>query len=191
MSIFEEIKLRVNILDVAERYTRVKKLGRYWRGRCPLHDDRLPSFAVWPEKGRWWCFACNTGGSVIDLVAQVEGVSPQEAARRLAEELGLPWGRSLRPEKWQPLTDLERRRRDRLWDRIEADWRDLYWWAAGDQLASRWCQIRDELLRDPFCDEAAKKWQELTIIDLKLDILNIWKWKWKWKWKGEVKKWKE
>lgn len=68
-SLFAEVKRAVSIEDVAERLTDLRYSGRTGKGLCPFHDDRQPSFVVWPETGTWRCFgACATGGDVIDLV---------------------------------------------------------------------------------------------------------------------------
>jgi len=177
VNVFEEIKWRADILEVAGRYTELRRLGGRWRGKCPLHDDVRPSFVVWPDQGRWWCFACNTGGSVIDLVAATEGVSVREAAARLAAELGLSWGRPTRstsPRLHEP-TEAERRATERRWRATHQAWKDLYWWAKGDELAAEWCRLYDELRADPFCDDAARKWQRLNVIDEQLTRLDEWR----------------
>jgi hypothetical protein len=60
-----------------------------WRSRCPLHDERTPSFVVTPGRG-WRCFgACDAGGDVIDLVQRLDGVGFREAVRRLAVRTGV------------------------------------------------------------------------------------------------------
>jgi len=94
--LYQQIKDRVNILTVAKRYTRLRRTGRCWRGLCPAHNDQVPSLMVWPDTGLWWCFACNTGGSVIDLVAFAENIDYREAARRLAEEFNIVVSRPVR-----------------------------------------------------------------------------------------------
>jgi hypothetical protein len=67
----ETIRDAVPIEEVATRYTKLEPLGgkAWFTGRCPLpeHEDRTPSFYIYPP-GRWWCYGCDRGGDVIDLV---------------------------------------------------------------------------------------------------------------------------
>jgi hypothetical protein len=69
----DTLKSSVDIVSIAERYSSLKKSGNYFKGNCPLHRERTPSFFVYPERQTWHCFgACNTGGDVISLVMKVE-----------------------------------------------------------------------------------------------------------------------
>ncbi len=96
----EELKNRIkeaaDIVEVASRYTTLKKAGRYYRGLCPFHQEKTPSFYVDPEKKLYHCFGCGAGGDVIKLVMEMEGVSFMEALRSLARQYGIPfqWGKS-------------------------------------------------------------------------------------------------
>ena len=58
----EEIKHRLNIVDVAQAYLHLKKMGAGWKGLCPFHQDTHPSMQVSPDKGIAYCFACSSGG---------------------------------------------------------------------------------------------------------------------------------
>lgn len=70
-----EVKAGVDIVSVAERYTKLRKAGRKFTGLCPLHEERSPSFFVDPVRQTWHCFgACSRGGDVISLVMAAEGV---------------------------------------------------------------------------------------------------------------------
>ncbi len=65
---YDEIRDRVDILALAQELTEMKRSGKSWKGRCPFHADRTPSFVVWPESRGWRCFgACAEGGDVITL----------------------------------------------------------------------------------------------------------------------------
>ncbi len=94
----EELKNRIkeaaDIVEVASRYTTLKKTGRYYRGLCPFHQEKTPSFYVDPEKKLYHCFGCGAGGDVIKLVMEMEGVSFMEALKTLARQFGIPfqWG---------------------------------------------------------------------------------------------------
>ena len=66
-----EIKASLDLLDVAQRYTQMTRCGPgKWKGKCPLHEENTPSFLVYEDTQRYWCFgACASGGDVIDLLA--------------------------------------------------------------------------------------------------------------------------
>jgi hypothetical protein len=78
-----QIKERVNIADVVSRDIELKLSGRTFKARCPFHNDKTPSFVVYPDEGRWWCFACNFGGDVISYVQQSRNCSFPEALAEL------------------------------------------------------------------------------------------------------------
>jgi len=74
--------------EVASRYTRLRRVGTRWVGLCPLHQEKHPSFVVYPD-GHFHCFGCGRHGGLAVLVAEVEGISRKEAVRRIAEEFGI------------------------------------------------------------------------------------------------------
>lgn len=76
----QEIKEHSDIVEVAERYTKLKKAGANFKGSCPLHSDNSPSMVIYPGEQRWWCFQCNQGGDVFDLVEKVEHCDIKQAA---------------------------------------------------------------------------------------------------------------
>jgi DNA primase len=88
---FEELRERVDLAELASRYTDLKPSERTFRGCCPHpeHDDEHPSFHVYPE-GRYFCYGCRLHGDVTDLWAAVKGLKPgMEAALDLAREYGV------------------------------------------------------------------------------------------------------
>lgn len=90
MTLFELIKQRVAILDVAREYTALKRAGSYWKGRCPFHHEKTASFTVSPDRGIFYCFGCHTGGDVIGFIARAENLGGQfDAAKLLAERHGI------------------------------------------------------------------------------------------------------
>ena len=78
-------RFRPYLAEVAARYTRLRRVGVRYVGRCPLHEDSRPSFVCYPD-GRFFCFGCLQWGDVVDLVSRMEGLAIQEAAARLAQE---------------------------------------------------------------------------------------------------------
>ncbi|WAA11486.1 DNA primase [Fervidibacillus halotolerans] len=82
----EEIRHSVDIVDVVSEYVQLKKQGRNYFGLCPFHDEKTPSFSVSPEKQIFHCFGCGAGGNVFSFLMDLEGLSFQEAALKLAEK---------------------------------------------------------------------------------------------------------
>ncbi len=80
----EAVKARLDIVSVVERYTPLRKSGKNFIGRCPMHDDRGPSFVVYPDNQSWYCFgACGRGGDVIALVMAIEHLDFKTAVAAL------------------------------------------------------------------------------------------------------------
>lgn len=84
--------LQARLPEVASRYTRLRRRGRLLVGRCPLHHDTRPSFTVYPN-GTFFCFGCGQTGTVVHLLARVEGISLEQAFSRLLS----PGGRGSQP----------------------------------------------------------------------------------------------
>ena len=89
MSDVEEVKSRLNIVDIVQARVPLKKAGRNFKGLCPFHSEKSPSFMVSPERQAFHCFGCGKGGSVIDLVMEMEHLSFIEALEDLAEKAGV------------------------------------------------------------------------------------------------------
>jgi DNA primase len=87
----EEIKARVDVVDLIGETVRLRRSGKNYTGFCPFHHNvHTPSFAVFPESGTWRCFgACNEGGDVFRFVMKKEGVDFLEALRILAARAGV------------------------------------------------------------------------------------------------------
>jgi DNA primase len=90
MSAVEEIKQRVDIVDFIGQYVALKKAGRSYKGLCPFHTEKTPSFVVTPERQSWYCFgACATGGDIFTFVMKKENVDFRDALQLLAERAGV------------------------------------------------------------------------------------------------------
>jgi len=81
----DEVRTRVDLVSVVERYVTLKRTGGKLKGLCPFHQEKTPSFTVSPEMGRWHCFGqCGEGGDVFKFVQKIENLSFPEALERLA-----------------------------------------------------------------------------------------------------------
>ncbi|MHB8137136.1 MAG: DNA primase [Smithellaceae bacterium] len=85
----EEIKSRVDIVELASDYLTLKKAGRNYLGLCPFHQEKTPSFTVNREKQIFYCFGCGEGGNVITLLMKIANKSFPEAIKHLAEKTGV------------------------------------------------------------------------------------------------------
>lgn len=96
MSEIEEIKARLDILDIVSENVQLKRSGKNYTGFCPFHaNTRTPAFVVWPDTGTWRCFGeCNDGGDIFKYLMKREGWDFPEALRQLAERAGV----ELRPQ---------------------------------------------------------------------------------------------
>jgi DNA primase len=89
-TVLREVLGRADIVQVISEYTRLKRVsGNNYTGLCPIHQEKTPSFHVTPSKSLFYCFGCGKGGTVIDFLRAIEGLSFPEAVRWLGERFGV------------------------------------------------------------------------------------------------------
>ena len=90
MTVVDDIKARLDILEVVGQRVALQRSGRSYKGNCPFHQERTPSFHVFPDRQSWRCFgACATGGDAINFVMRSENLEFGEAIRELARRTGV------------------------------------------------------------------------------------------------------
>src|SRR5262247_958361 len=98
-ALLDDIRAAVDIVDLVGRFVNLRKAGSHWKGLCPFHSEKTPSFTVNPQKGIFHCFGCGVGGDAFGFVMRQDRLSFPEAVRALAKTTGIalpdePGGRS-------------------------------------------------------------------------------------------------
>ena len=88
-NVLAELRAATDIVEVIGEHTRLKKAGRSWKGLCPFHNERTPSFTVDRDKGLYHCFGCGAGGDVIHFLRQIDRLDFPEAVEALAARFGV------------------------------------------------------------------------------------------------------
>jgi len=87
--VVEDIKARLDIVDLISQYVQLKKTGHNYKACCPFHSEKTPSFVVSPEKQIFHCFGCHKGGDLFTFMQEYEGVEFPEALQILADRAGV------------------------------------------------------------------------------------------------------
>ncbi|HEY7434473.1 MAG TPA: CHC2 zinc finger domain-containing protein, partial [Methylomirabilota bacterium] len=87
--ILDEIRSRADILEIVGQVVKLKRAGENWKGLCPFHTEKTPSFTVNPKRNIYHCFGCGAGGDAFSFLMRQERVTFPEAVRTLAERAGV------------------------------------------------------------------------------------------------------
>ena len=106
MSVIDDVKQKIDIIDIIGQHITLAKSGRTFRGLCPFHGEKHPSFYVYPEQQSWHCFGCNTGGDAFSFIMKKQGIDFGEALRELAQKAGV-----VIPSRFEPGAESEERQK--------------------------------------------------------------------------------
>ncbi len=106
--ILDEIRSRVDIVELVGRFVNLKKAGEHWKGLCPFHTEKTPSFTVNPKRGIFHCFGCGVGGDAFSFLMRQDRLAFPEAVRILAERSGVELPKERGPEVEGKLESLRR-----------------------------------------------------------------------------------
>jgi len=131
----ESVKQAVDMIDLVSGRTPLRKAGVEWRGRCPFHDERTPSFWVDPLKKVYFCFGCQASGDAIGFIRETESLDFTGAIEWLADRYGV----ELQYEESSPEQDRRRRERDRLFELLTAaaEFYSRFLWDAAEAAPAR------------------------------------------------------
>jgi DNA primase len=111
----EAVKAATNVVEVIQGWVQLQRAGSEFRGRCPFHEERTPSFYVNAAKGTYYCHGCHKGGDAIKFLEEIEQLDFVGAIEWLADRFNVP----LEYEEISPEVDAKRKRRERLYALME------------------------------------------------------------------------
>jgi DNA primase len=116
MSVIDDVKQRLDIVQVVSEYAKLQKSGRSYKALCPFHSEKNPSFFVFPDRQSWHCFgACGTGGDIFAFIMKKEGVDFAQALHLLANKAGVSLVAPATPKK-----QTQNKEREKLFEVNEA-----------------------------------------------------------------------
>jgi len=127
--VLDDIRAGVDIVDFVGRFVNLKKAGANWKGLCPFHGEKTPSFMVNPKKGIFHCFGCGVGGDVFGFLMRQDRLSFPEAVRALAKTAGV----ALPEERGGQPGDSGREELFRAMDLAARFYAEMLWTPAGER----------------------------------------------------------
>jgi len=128
-ALLDDIRAAVDIVDLVSRFVNLRKAGSHWKGLCPFHAEKTPSFTVNPQKNIFHCFGCGVGGDAFGFVMRQDRLSFPEAVRALAKTAGI----ALPEERAAGGGDSGREELIRVMDLAGRFYADLLWKPAGER----------------------------------------------------------
>jgi len=153
----EEIKNKLDIIAVIGEYVSLRKAGVNWKGRCPFHNEKSPSFLVNPEKNIWHCFGCSKGGDIFSFVQEMEHLEFPETLKLLADKAGV------KLENHDPRLSSQKNRLQNICQLATKHWqRNLQSPAGKNALVYLQARgIKEQTLQDFNFGYASNSWDEL------------------------------
>lgn len=101
MSAITAIKTQVSIVAVAEQFMTLKRVGSRYKGTCPFHSEKSPSFVIYANTNTFKCYGCGLQGDQINLYGRFNGINNKEAMKRLAEAYSVDGSREYKPSTYE------------------------------------------------------------------------------------------
>ena len=95
----DQIKSKIDIVSLVSSYMKLDKAGANWKGKCPFHNEKTPSFFVSPDRGSYYCFGCQAKGDIFTFVEEFEGLDFVGSLKVLADRAGVVLERYDRGDK--------------------------------------------------------------------------------------------
>jgi len=149
MNEIEEIKNRLDIVDVISEYVKLDKAGVNYKGVCPFHKEKTPSFIVSPAKQIYHCFGCANGGDMFEFIKQIEGVEFYDALRVLAKKAGVELQQN---KEWAQ----EKTERQKILETLEQATKFFEYYL---EQSSSGKDVKEYLNKRGFKDETIKDWR--------------------------------
>ena len=164
-SVIDEIRARIDPVEVIGRRVELKKSGTSFSASCPFHSDRTPSFRVFPDSKRFKCFGCGVRGDVFEFLRRFEGKGFPDAVRELAIEVGVPVAPDAGPSRPVSAVDAGSQGLDRACEAAMNHWSERLWSEAGATarryLAER--GIQEPTARHFRLGFAPREWHDLEL----------------------------
>lgn len=147
MSDAEEIKTKLDIVEIIKDYIQVKAVGVNFQALCPFHREKTPSFVISPDKQIWHCFGCGKGGDVLSFVQEMESLSFPDTLRLLAPKAGVTLSQHSKKEY---------SRRARILDCLDAITTQYQFWLDNDEIGRK---MKQYLFKRGFNEKSLETWR--------------------------------